>query len=73
MYSADECCTIFQQSITDYHRLDNVDTTITNRYLKGSPEALLYHKNWIDTVQWHLEDIIRFPNINPVEGIQSTF
>ena len=33
-------------------------------------ESLLYSKNWIDTVQWHLEDIIRLPDINPVEGIQ---
>jgi len=33
-------------------------------------EHLLYSKNWIDTVQWHLEDIIRDENINPTEALQ---
>ncbi len=26
-------------------------------------------KNWIDTVQWHYEDIIRDPNINPEDAL----
>ena len=69
MLSADQCYTIFQRSIDDYHRNDHVDTPIKNPYSPGSFEALLYHKNWIDTVQWHLEDIIRLPEINPTEGI----
>jgi hypothetical protein len=29
----------------------------------------LYFKNWIDTVQWHYEDIIRDPNIDPVAAL----
>src|SRR5688572_24877868 len=70
MLSANECYTIFQRSIDDYHRDDHVDTPIKNPYSSGSFESLLYHKNWIDTVQWHLEDIIRLPEINPAEGIQ---
>jgi len=61
---------IFKQSINDYHQFDNVDTALQNPYTTGSLEALLYHKNWIDTVQWHLEDIIRKPNIDPVEALQ---
>ncbi len=64
------CNTIFEQSIIDYHKADNVDTPINNPYPSSSLlEHLLYHKNWIDTVQWHLEDIVRNPAINPVEGL----
>ena len=63
------CNRIFQRSIEDYHRHDHVDTPITNPYAAGSIEHLLYHKNWIDTVQWHLEDIIRDPQIDPVEAL----
>lgn len=69
MLSANECYSIFQKSIDDYHRKDDVDTPVSNPYPAGSFEALLYLKNWIDTVQWHLEDIIRLPNIDPSEGI----
>lgn len=49
--------------------MDDVDAEFKNPYPGGSFEALLYGKNWIDTVQWHLEDIIRKPDINPSEGI----
>jgi hypothetical protein len=69
MLSANECYSIFQKSIDDYHRTDDVDARIVNPYPTGSFEALLYLKNWIDTVQWHLEDIIRLPNIAPADGI----
>jgi hypothetical protein len=61
---------IFKQSIMDYHQFDCVDHPIQNPYPVGSFEALLYHKNWIDAVQWHLEDIIRDPNIDPVEALR---
>lgn len=64
------CNTIFNQAISDYHTTDNVDTPINNPYPSGNLlEHLLYHKNWIDTVQWHLEDIVRNPHIDPVEGL----
>lgn len=56
---------IFDQSINEYHRHDHVDHAIENPYETGKIEHLLYLKNWIDTVQWHLEDIIRDPEINP--------
>ncbi|WP_177730852.1 DUF4254 domain-containing protein [Flavobacterium inviolabile] len=56
---------IFEESITDYHKFDNVDQPINNPYPKDKIEHLLYLKNWIDTVQWHFEDIIRDPQINP--------
>lgn len=60
---------IFDKSIKDYHISDNVDTPISNPYQVKSIEFYLYLKNWIDTVQWHLEDIIRDPNIDPVEAL----
>ncbi len=60
---------IFNRAIEDYHRWDDVDHPMTNPYEPGTLDALLYHKNWIDTVQWHLEDIIRNPNIDPVEAL----
>lgn len=60
---------IFNRAIADYHCYDNVDQPMVNPYEVGSLDALLYHKNWIDTVQWHLEDIIRNPEIDPVEAL----
>ena len=59
------CNPIFIESIDDYHKTDNVDTPIHHPYPVKSIEYYLYLKNWIDTVQWHFEDIIRDPNINP--------
>lgn len=61
---------IFEKVIDDYHKFDDVDHPIQNPFQQGSIEACLYLKNWIDTVQWHLEDIIREPDIDPVEGIK---
>jgi hypothetical protein len=64
------CNKIFEKSISDYHQLDTVDAAMLNPYPVSDLIAhLLYHKNWIDTVQWHLEDIVRNPNIDPVEGL----
>ena len=60
---------IFNRAIGDYHRWDDVDHPIENPYEPGSLEHLLYHKNWIDNVQWHLEDIIRDPQIDPVAAL----
>ena len=60
---------IFERVIADYHRWDDVDHPMENPFEAGSLDALLYHKNWIDTVQWHLEDIIRNPEIDPVEAL----
>lgn len=64
-----EIIKVFRRSITDYHKFDNVDQPLNNPYEKGSYEHLLYEKNWIDAVQWHLEDIIRNPQINPMDAL----
>lgn len=60
---------IFDQAISDYHLSDDVDAQVKNPFTNGSIEFLLYEKNWVDTVQWHLEDIVRNPDIAPVEGL----
>ena len=60
---------IFQQSVDDYHEHDDINQPIQNPYPETSLSHLLYKKNWIDTVQWHYEDIIRDPEINPDKGM----
>ena len=60
---------IFSTAVQDYHKTDHVDAPIHNPYNAGTIEHDLYLKNWIDTVQWHLEDIIRDPQIDPVEAL----
>lgn len=60
---------IFDKTISDYHTMDNVDAPVNNPYTVKSIEYYLYLKNWIDTVQWHLEDIIRDPDINPQDAL----
>ncbi len=60
---------IFEESIDKYHIIDNVSQPFTNAYPKDDIAHLLYRKNWIDTVQWHYEDIIRDPNIDPLAAL----
>ena len=60
---------IFEQAIKDYHVIDDVDQPLKNPYTEGSIEYYLYVKNWIDTVQWHFEDIIRDPEIDPAAAL----
>jgi DNA-binding transcriptional MerR regulator len=63
------CTEIFDKAIEQYHTTDNVDAVIDNPYPKQSVEYLLFLKNSIDTVQWHLEDIIRKPDIDAAEAL----
>ena len=60
---------IFNQSIDKYHLINSIDQPFKNPYPVNSINYLLYKKNWIDTVQWHYEDLIRDPKINPVKGM----
>lgn len=69
MLNANQCYEVFNRSIADYHQYDDVNKRVADPYDQGSFESLLYGKNWIDTVQWHLEDIVRNPDIDPVEGL----
>ena len=60
---------VFEKSVEDYHVHDDINRAASNPYEKKDFEHLLYEKNWIDTVQWHYEDIIRDPDIDPNEGM----
>ena len=60
---------IFDRCVADYHVADNVDAPVVNPYPAGSFEAKLYDKCWVDAVQWHLEDLIRDPEIDPVAAL----
>ena len=61
---------IFEKSVNDYHVNDDITRNPNNPFENKSFEHLLYEKNWIDTVQWHYEDIIRDPDIDPSEGMK---
>lgn len=69
MKFADKCNGIFNQSTLHYHERDDVDAIPVNPYEEGTVEHTLFAKNWIDAVQWHLEDIIRDPEIDPVAAL----
>ncbi len=69
MSFSEQCNKIFQRAIDDYHVHDDIDAPINNPYDDGTIENRLYLKCWIDTVQWHFEDIIRDPNIDPMEAL----
>ncbi|MBO4871102.1 MAG: DUF4254 domain-containing protein [Muribaculaceae bacterium] len=69
MSFANSCNQLFDDTIVRYHVINDVDAPMSNPYPAGTIEANLFTKNWIDTVQWHLEDIIRDPNIDPVEAL----
>ena len=64
------CNKIFGETTTLYHVTDDVDAKPKNPYQEGTIEFLLFSKNWIDAVQWHLEDIIRDPEIKPEEALK---
>ena len=70
MTFTEQCNQIFNQAIRDYHIKDDIETPIKNPYGYDSIENRLYLKCWIDTVQWHFEDIIRDPHIDPIEALQ---
>jgi len=60
---------IFNQATNDYHITDSVEAVIKNPFEVKTIEYYLYLKNWIDAVQWHFEDIIRDPNIDPTAAL----
>ena len=70
MKTAELANSVFDASVADYHDHDNIDYPCHNPFEPGTLEHILYEKNWVDAVQWHLEDIIRDPNIDPVEALK---
>ena len=69
MMTSELCNNIFGKCVEDYHVMDDVSVIMNNPFAENSFENLLYLKCWIDTVQWHLEDIVRDPSIEPSEGL----
>ena len=69
MTFAQNCNEIFDQTVKLYHVTDDVDAVFNNLFDEGSIEGRLARKNWIDAVQWHLEDIIRDEAIDPVAAL----
>ena len=69
MKFAQNCNEIFDQIVKLYHVTDNVDAVFNNPFEEGTIENSLARKNWIDAVQWHLEDIIRDEAIDPVDAL----
>lgn len=67
---SEQCISIFQHSIKDYHIKEDINATIQNPHVPETLEHLLYLKAWIDTVQWHLEDVIRDPQIDAIAALQ---
>ena len=64
------CNEVFLQSVKDYHILNDVNAIMKNPFDQSNLQHLFYWKNYIDTVQWHLEDIVRDPQIDPVKGLE---
>lgn len=61
---------LFDLTVEIYHRTDDVDARFNNPCPQGTIDATLTEKCWVDAVQWHLEDIIRDPDIDPVEALE---
>lgn len=69
MSFAQNCNKVFDRATVDYHVTDNIDAPRPHHYAEGSLDEILYGKSWIDVVQWHMEDLIRDPQIEPVEAV----
>ena len=61
---------IFTTQIVEYHKVDSVEAPMRNPYSEGSFEYLLWKKSYIDTIQWHLEDLIRPDDVDPKEALR---
>ena len=73
MSFAELCYRIFEESTLCYHVEDCVDAEMVNSYEYKSIEYYLFLKNWVDAVQWHLEDVIRDPDIEPEKALETTY
>lgn len=69
MTFSEKCNKIFDECVAAYHVSDDIDAPVTNPFEAGSLDAILFDKNLIDARQWHMEDIIRDPEIDPAEAL----
>ncbi|MBR1766569.1 MAG: DUF4254 domain-containing protein [Bacteroidales bacterium] len=65
-----EIYSLCERQIIEYHKTDSVDAEQHNPFGKETFEALLWEKSWVDTVQWHLEDLVRPADVDPVYALQ---
>lgn len=70
MTFAENCNRIFDLATSDYHITDSIEAEAPRRFEADTMDALLYRKNWIDVTQWHMEDLIRDPEIDPAAGME---
>jgi hypothetical protein len=61
---------LFEKQVAEYHKIDSVDAELVNPCAAGTFEAVLWEKSWVDTVQWHLEDLVRPDDVDPVYALQ---
>ncbi len=67
---SERCNKVFAEVINHYHLYNDINKVSENPYSSGSLDNLLYAKCWIDTAQWHMEDEVRDPSIEPVEALK---
>lgn len=61
---------IFDRTVADYHKTDSIDAPVPAPFAAGSVDAILYAKCWVDAAQWHMEDLIRVPDLDPAKGME---
>ena len=67
--NAMEMYSLFERQVVEYHKTDDIDAAMVNPYGEGTFEALLWEKSWVDTVQWHLEDLVRPADVEPAYAL----
>ncbi|MBP3762532.1 MAG: DUF4254 domain-containing protein [Bacteroidales bacterium] len=66
---AQEMYDLFAKQVSEYHKTDSIDAALSTPFDAGTFEALLWEKSWVDTVQWHLEDLVRPADVDPVYAL----
>ena len=61
---------LFEKQVVEYHKIDSVNAELKNPFGADTFEAVLWEKSWVDTVQWHLEDLVRPDDVDPVYALQ---
>ena len=61
---------LFERQVAEYHKTDSIDAPLSQVEMQGSFERLLWEKSWVDTVQWHLEDLVRPDDVEPAYALQ---
>lgn len=68
MIKAKEIISICNNLIQNYHDNDILEPSLPAAILVDDISELIKNKNLVDTIQWHLEDEVRNPNISAETG-----